>query len=138
MLPFDKHWQPLKEMYSSLKQQSAQKTSGNSPEWKDNKPADKNTLSFAQTSTSNIVSNHIEYREGNSILPYNSLDDINREMKALNSFIIASGSMECAKNVVVNYTIRDVLGNCFSIDLFVQKTNQSWTIFVPSSDAVRI
>jgi len=52
------------------------------------------------------------------------------------SVCISTGNI-WSDNRVVNYTIREFTGtSCFSINIFVPTTQQSWVIFVPMSEAI--
>lgn len=53
-------------------------------------------------------------------------------VKALNSFVIAAGNIHHG-NRLIKYIIREILGTCFSIDLLVPATEQTWTVFVPTT-----
>ena len=58
-------------------------------------------------------------------------------VKALNSFVIAAGNIHHG-NRLIKYIIREILGTCFSIDLLVPATEQTWTVFVPTTGKKKI
>lgn len=58
-------------------------------------------------------------------------------VKALNSFVIAAGNIHHG-NRLIKYIIREILGTCFSIDLLVPATEQTWTVFVPTTGKEKI
>lgn len=66
---------------------------------------------------------------------YNT-EQIQLGVSALNSFVIAAGNIYHG-NRLIKYVVREILGTCFSIDLLVPITEQTWTIFVPTYAPVK-
>jgi len=63
-------------------------------------------------------------------------EQIQLGVSALNSFVIAAGNIYHG-NRLIKYVVREILGTCFSIDLLVPITEQTWTIFVPTYEPVK-
>lgn len=60
-------------------------------------------------------------------------DGEHQQHQNLNSFEIATGNINHG-NRSINYTVQEILGTCFAINLVVPVTDQSWMVFVPSSE----
>lgn len=57
-------------------------------------------------------------------------------VKAMNSFVIAAGNIFHGDRLI-KYVIREIMEICFSVDLLVPVTEQTWTVFIPTSNPIK-